>query len=392
MITIYEAISPLGLGISIILSMLMLWLLRQIDFIRSYFDPSILILFQLTYTFFALATTGLLNVQIVICYLLLFITVITFRNVTLFEEVLITEEQWVLFTKLFLVISVVMNIILIYKKGFILLHPNPSEAKLYFYQGAGIFKRINDIGQPLFGVSVIYLFYRKQKVYGTILLIYTFFLLLTSGSKSGFISLALSLGAYVHFYKVPLNKGVIASLLAVGIISMLGMFYWTYRERAIDNFYRRTVAFADGPFYFYKGNLQSEIKYPVDYVLDQLLVNTRVKKELTYKGLGAAINEQYFGAYNLLEGPNPQFIVEGPVVFGWLFFLYPVIGGFLFAVLRKTASTPFSFILMGLFFNPLLLDAQYAFSNLLTLSLTLPLLMLVKFMASIRKKNLVLNV
>jgi hypothetical protein len=385
MITIHEAVSPLLLILSVVVSILILLLVYWRGFIHSFFDPSVLTFFQVFFTGFILMGTGLVTFKFLICYIVLALSLLLCKKVTLFKGVLITEEQWFQCTKVMIVISLISNVILLYTKGFILLADNPEEAKQYFYQDAGIYKRINDVTGPLVGVMSIYLFYQGKKWLGSLLVLYTVFILLSSGSKSGLVGLVFYLGAYIHFYRMPINKKVLAAMIVVGGISILGMFYWTYQDNPFDRFYRRTVAFADGPFYFYKGHLQHKISYPVDYPFDQAFTNLRIHDKLQYTSLGPEIINQYFGLFSPLYGPNPQFSVEAVSVFKSVYFLYPALLAFLFMIVRNLASTPFAFILLSMFFTPLWLDVQYAFANLISLLLLVPVLLSIKLVSSFSK-------
>jgi hypothetical protein len=382
MISIYEAVGTNYFIASILGSCVCIYLLYQIRYIKSFFDPSVLTFFQLIFTFFILLFFGLASLNVWICYLVFFITIVITRNVSLFKGTFFSESEWFILMKFFLVISIIANIILLSKKGFILFHPDPRVAKVEFYKGYGLFKRINEIGAPLFGIAAFYLFKQKRQILAGFLLCYTAFLLFSSGSKSGLISMILFLGAYYHFFEIKFNKKRVILLLIVALLSVLGLFYWIYQDKYLDGFYNRIVAYADGPFYFFNGNMEKALTYPPDYPLDQLMVNLRLRPELKYRSLGPAINKFYFHHTDELTGPNPQFSVESIAVFQSLYFLYPCILGFLFSLARKTSSTPFAFIFLSLFFNPLPLDSQYAFSNVLTLALAFVMLLGIKHLRS----------
>jgi len=376
---IFEEVSDALFLTAIFGSVFSLFLLYLIRFIRSTFDPAIVTLFQITFTFFILVGSGLAYAEVWISYVVFFVTIVFFRKVSIVSGTLFTIKEWQMLTTIFIVISIFTNVILVYKKGFILFHPNPSEAKLVYYQGFGIFKRINEIAAPLCGVAALYLLYEKRLGRGILLLLYTSFLLISSGAKSGLISMVFFVGAFYHFYDIKISRTKIFLLGLAVLTSVLSLFYWIYKDRFLEGFYNRMVAFADGPYYYYAGNLQDRLNYSPDYALDQFLVSVRLRSELRYISLGPAINREYFHHKDELTGPNPQFSVEAQAMFGTLFFLYPFIIGMTFAVLRRTAATPFALIILSLFFNPLPIDSQYAFSNIVTLLVLLSLISFVKF-------------
>jgi hypothetical protein len=382
-ISIYDAVSIPLLLVSTAMACGVLYLLYRREIIRSFFDPAIWMLFQVSFTFFILLGTGLMDIVILVSYGMFCFGIVYFRKVTLFHGKFASEHDWIYVIRVVIIISIISNVILLSTKGFILLKADPQMEKLQFFQNAGIFKRINDIAAPLCGVMAIYFFFQKRKMHGIILAVYTAFLLLSSGSKSGLLAATGCIGAYLHFYPVIVRKKVITFVVLGGILSSLVIFQLSFGAHASEGIYRRFVAFADGPFYFYNGDLSSKIDYPVDYPLDQLLVNLKVQEKLKYLTLGPNIIKNYFGDFNPLMGPNPQFMVEATTVFGDFFYVYCFIIGALFMVLRNSASNPFSFILLSIFFVPMLIDIQYAMANLVTLSLIVPILLIVKFLKSL---------
>lgn len=382
-ISIYDAVSIPVLLLAIVLAVAVLYGLQKRGIIRSFFDPAILMLFQVSFTFFILLGTGLMSVEILVSYCALWAGIVMFRRVTLFHGEFASEDDWFKVLKVLIIVSLVTNVVLLSTKGFILFKANPQVEKLQFFQNAGLFKRINDITAPLCGIMTIYLFVQKKKIQGALLAVYTAFLLLSSGSKSGLLGVMLFIGTYMHYYPIVVKKRLMATLAVGAVLSVLVVFQISYGTRAWEGVYRRFVAFADGPFYFYNGKLGAQISYPVDYPVDQLLVNTRVTDDLRYRSLGPNIIKHYFGSFDPLMGPNPQFIVEGETVFKEFFFVYCFLIGALFMLLRNSASNPFSFILLSIIFTPLLLDIQYTLANLVTVGLIAPLLLLIKFLKSI---------
>jgi CDP-diglyceride synthetase len=99
-----------------------------------------------------------------------------------------------------------------------------------------------------------------------------------------------------------------------------------------------------------------------------------------YTPLGRVLDWNFLGFDNPLTGPNPQFPVEAHVMFGWLFLIWYGLLAWAFVYFRKHTSTAFSFFLVSSVMGALLIDSQYAASELFTALLGLGLLFIVGFL------------
>lgn len=343
--------------------------LKKKDFFYNYFDPVILIFFQLFFTFFVLTSLRLISIGhflsfVSFCFIILYFDK---TRLKIYSYVFINEKTWLKFASFLFLIVLVMNIYLFLTKGFLLFQDDIGIAKQEFYQGVGIFKRINQAAVIIFGLSSFYYWDEGKKFRASIFMIFSAFLLLSLGAKSALIDLILIFGAYSRFKKNVINYTKIMPILLGLFVSSLFLFYLIYGDSFIADFAYRIIAFSDGPVYYYYGNLSRYINYPTNYMFDSMFVGMRIYSNLHFSSLGPLINSLYFNYENDLVGPNPQIFVEADVMAKNFYFFYYVIIAFIFIVGRKLMATPFSFLLMNSFIAPLLIDTQYAFSNLFSL-------------------------
>ncbi len=345
--------------------------LKKVNFFYNYLDPLMFVFFQIFFTFFILVALNLIGIGHVIAFGLFFITLLVIDKTKLevYSFVLIREKIWIEFSIFLFFLVLVLNLYLISTKGFLIFSDDVGLAKVEFYQGIGIFKRINQVSIPIFGLTSIFFWNGENKniFRAIVFMLITIYLMLTLGSKSGLIDLIFIFGAYSRFKKITINYVKLLPFFILLFLSSLMIFYIILGDAFIAGFAYRFISFSDGPVYYFYGNLSKYINYPTKYVFDQMLVGLRVYRNLKFESLGPLINSLYFNYENALFGPNPQIFVEADVVFKNFYFLYYIIVAFVFSFFRKMMATPFSFLLMYMFIGPLVIDSQYAFSNLFSL-------------------------
>jgi hypothetical protein len=378
---INEIISVRFFLFSFSLTLLVLWLLIRFKVLDSWVDPTIATFFQLLITFFGLSYLSILPLRQIIVFII-FIEILLFARLNLKPIKAISTTFWMQFSYFLLIIVIVLNVFITIKKGFIYLAEDPGEAKLLYYQGYGLFQRINHLSAPIFAINSFYLLRANKKVLFYLYLIVCFYLIITLGSKGSLLGIIFFYGAYYKFHRdtesifIKRNKGKLAVLIVVLFLTSLGMFYLIFKDDFLNAFVYRMIAFSDGPFYFYYGNLQEYISYSPMYMFDQLFVILRIHPDLQYMGLGAKINYYYFNYYDLLNGPNPQIFVESRVLFGSFFWVMYLMTAFLFLFLRKLCATPITFYFVSFFVATLFIDSQYALAQLFDYLLLASLMLL----------------
>jgi len=349
-------------------TLLGLWLLIRFRVLDSWFDPTILTVFQLLITFVGLSYLSILPLNQIIGFVI-FLSILFFFKVNIKPIKVVSPEFWMQFSYFLLVVIVILNTILLSKKGFIYLVEDASDARLVYYQGYGLFQRINHLAAPIFAINAFYLLRANRKFLFYIYLIVSSYLLLALGSKSSMLTFIFLYGAYYKFHHeteieiLKRNKATLIVLVTLMFLTSFGMFFLIYRNDFANAFLFRMISFSDGPFYFYFDHLQRYISYPPMYMFDQLFVALRIYPNLKFMGLGANINYYYYNYYDLLNGPNPQIFVESQVLFGrYFFWIMYVVAAFLFVFLRKLCSGPITFYFISFFVATLTIDSQYAFS------------------------------
>lgn len=391
-----EIISVRFFLFSFSLTLIVLWLLVRFKVLNSWIDPTIATFFQLLITFFGLSYLSILPLQQIIIFII-FIGILLFSRVNLKPVKVVSETFWMQFSYFLLVIVIVLNVFITIKKGFIYLAEDPGEAKLLYYQGYGLFQRINHLAAPIFGINAFYLLRANKKILFYLYLIVCFYLIITLGSKGSLLGIIFLYGSFYKFHKdtesifIKRNKGKLAVLIGILFLTSLGMFFLIYKDAFLNAFVYRMIAFSDGPFYFYYGNLQKDISYSPMYMFDQLFVILRIHPDLQFMGLGAKINYYYFNYYDLLNGPNPQIFVESQVLFGSFFWVMYVMTAFLFLFLRKLCATPISFYFVSFFVASLFIDSQYAFAQLFDLLLLASLMAFFWVMKEVIKKSITMD-
>lgn len=371
---------------AVICTLAVLWFFKSQKVYKHYIDPLVIILFQVVITFFILFFLDELNVWDFGAYMILFASIILFTKIHVRRIVFLNDNEWIDFVKYFFVVSVACNLYLLYTRGFIYSAPNPGLAKVVFYQGAGVFKRLNEVGVILFGMASIFLKLRGKNILAALFFFYCLFLMLTLGSKAGLVGFFFIIGGFLQFHNVRFSSYKLVLFGAISLVSVFLAFMWIFESNPLESFYYRLVSYADGPVYYFSGNLK--IERPADFPLDILFTNLRIRSEPKYPGLGYEIISSYFGVWdenNKLFGPNPQFIVESKLVAGRAYYLYIIAVAFSIIITRKLAGNAFAFMLVNMIFNPFLIDSQVAFTNILSVGIVIVIACVYKYLKDISR-------
>lgn len=336
--------------------------------VRTLIDPTVPVLFQVIFTLFILAFTGLIQVSDAIGMVLFTSILVVFPPRQVRGIQLFTEADWFSFSVFFCLFLVVMNIILVRQKGLLFMSDDIEVARQEFFQGWGLFKRINEVGQGLLVITAAFMWQRKQKKSAMLITFFACCIALTLGSRSGLLSCLLAYGAYLHFQKrKPSNTLLIITVVTLVCVT-IGLFYLMYGNVFLASFGYRLLAECDGPVYFFKDKMQAITTVPLGYPFDILATSLRLRAEPAYVPLGQFILQQHFH-FDTLQGPNPQLFVESHALFHSFGVLWYIICAAVFAYFRRVASNPYTFYLSAFFVGPLLADSQYAFSQVFTLML-----------------------
>ena len=230
-------------------------------------------------------------------------------------------------------------------------------------------QRVNSVCALIFGIHWAWLFVagRARKPIAFLLLAWASYLILSLGSKSGLFTLLTSVGCVASFKGIRINLRHFAVLSFGLIASVTMMFYLFYGSAALASFGIRMMAYADGPFYYFRSTTAPKVS--LSYSFDQVLTALRVYQLLPQTSLGPAINWSYFRFDNDLFGPNPQIFVEARAILGVMWPLYYIIvAGVIISILRS-ARTPYSLALFATVAAPLVIDSQFAMSNVVNVAL-----------------------
>lgn len=361
---IAQYFSPLVLIASFAVAIvLMLWLGKS-GVIVGFFDPFILLHLQLIFTTILLGVTGILPLAHL--FFLVAIYIVWFycwRDGFIIDQGS-ESDGWVACVWILVLFSIPANAYLVATKGFILLQSDVGLAKVEYYQGAGLIRRVNTV---LAGLLPVYVFKSwtdkgRWSAWLTVGLLYSAFVVLSLGSKAGITSIAFSFGAVLYFRRNEKRSGVIGLIMIASILSSLAMFYVVYGDSFIFDLGVRLAAFADGPFYYYKDRMSIDVPY--GYPLYVFAFAARLVDSLPIASLGPEINWRYFGLNDDLFGPNPQISVESVAIFGaGAPFYYIIFGGVLF-IFSRFVGNPYSFVMWAAFVRSFPVDSQLAFSNL----------------------------
>lgn len=358
-----------------------LWACIRLKVLSSAVDPCVMVLFQVGFTFWLLILLGLLPVGDAIGYFVFFGVMLVAARERKHERrrAWISEKEWITFSYVVFALLVLSNAYLISQKGFLLLEDDLLTTRQVFYEQWGIFKRLNELGVGVIGISAFYLWRNNEKKTAAAYLLFTCYLILSLGSRSGLVSLVFLYGAYARFYPGQLRAKTLIIVIGLLSVSSLVLFYLMFREQFLVQFGVRLLSYGDGPIYFFFCDLPGKVLYGPGYAFDNFLVAARLRSAPAYLSLGRVLNWHFLRMDNPLTGPNPQFCVESHVMFGPLYLIWYGFVAFAFAFLRRKMATPFSYFVASMVVGPLLIDSQFASSQVFTFLLGIVLLLIVRY-------------
>lgn len=357
---------------AIVIAWMLLVALKRFGAIHSYLHPITPALFQ------GSLTVGLLGITIipighVLAFLMLY-GILCFGARPPHAPSRAEESAWDRAIPWIVALSIIVNLYLVSSKGFLLMDDDVGTARQEFYQGWGLFQRFNSVCAIVLGAH-----WARSFVEGTwrqptklALLVWTAYISLTLGSKSGLLTLLTFIGAALYFSPVKISAKKLAIPIVLAVISIAAMFYVFFGIEATLRFSVRFISFADGPFYFFGFDRPLQVSF--SYPLQQLMVALRLLPGLPEASLGPAINLEQFGFDNELFGPNPQVFVESVAILGPVMYpLYYLMVGAMVVFLLRSASSVYSLCLYTMVAGPMLVDSQLAFSNVFNLMLAIVL-------------------
>lgn len=351
---------------SVLLGGMCLWGAIRLRVLYSIADPCILQMFQTCFTFGVLLLTGMLPIGDIFGYLLFFgvLVATAARQSGKSSRPWITEDEWLKFAYVLFWVLAVMNAYLISHKGFLLLHSNLAQARLEFYRGWGVFKRLNEFGVGILGIGGLQLWSRGKRKTAGFFISFASYLVLSLGSRAGLLVFLFLYGAYARFHvRRTQTKALLLAASILGV-SSLAIFYIMFGNAFLLQFALRLLGYCDGPVYFFSSHLSGKVHYGLGYIFDEFLQAARLRAKPAYVSLGQVLNWYFMYYENPLTGPNPQFCVESHVLFGWAYLFWYGLVAWIFVYFRKHASTAYSFFIACAVVGPLLQDSQFAGSEL----------------------------
>lgn len=352
---------------AMIIAWMLLYALKRFGAIHSYLHPITPSLFQTSLTVGLLGIT-VISIGHVIALLLLF-AVLCAGARRPHPPSAADMSAWDRAIPFIVTLSIFVNLYLVASKGFLLLDDDVGIARQEFYQGWGLFQRFNTVCSIILGAHWARAFLEGtwRRPAKLALLIWTTYITLTLGSKSGLLTLLTFIGAATYFSPTKISAKKLATPILAAIASIAAMFYVFFGIEAALHFSVRFISFADGPFYYFGFNRPLQVSF--SYPLQQLMVALRLLPGLPEASLGPAINLEQFGFDSDLFGPNPQVFVEAAAIFGPMYPLYYAIVGVMMVALLRSAGSVYSLCLYSMVAGPLLIDSQLAFSNVFNLTL-----------------------
>lgn len=382
---VFEYITPTAMLVGLLTAFAGLAILAKAGAIRNWLDPMLLPLFQTTLT--AVLLGGRVVPITDILFFVGFLSLMALGRGRPQAMQASGVRQWGRVIGPLVVLSIVLNAYLVSQKGFLLFQDDIGQARQEFYQGWGLVQRVNSICALIFGVhwAMHLAAGRAWKRRTLLLLAWTSYLILSLGSKSGLFTLLTCIGCVASFRGMRLNARQVLLLLLAVAASVALMFVLFFNQDALVSLGIRIVSYVDGPFYYFRSSTPPVVN--LSYPFDQLLQALRVNQSLPERSLGPAINLDYFGVDNELFGPNPQIFVEAHAIFGTLWpFYYLVIVAAIVAILRST-RTPYGLALLASVAGPLMIDSQYAMSNVLNIALAYLLMLGVSALPRLRFRH-----
>lgn len=277
------------------------------------------------------------------------------RNLTLidgFVDVKLLE----IFTLIFFIVYVVINVLIFRVSGIPLLSENPSESKIsMFVEGTGWIRRIVFLSNFLpICITILFIISEKKKFYSLLLFLYLFISVL-HGSKGGFLG---SIAIFWHIYQqdniwsdsVMYLKKIIRTKIKYLIVITLVLFVSIVLKEAeiegenpLFSIGFRLMEFGDVMLYY--GN--EEVRYFfvnmnfIDFFLYEFNgILGMLRLTSYYEPLGYQMVKAYWNTSSLFDdvvlGPNTVFFVKGHIFFGFIGgIVYSFLMGLFVAYFRK---------------------------------------------------------
>ncbi|NLS13534.1 hypothetical protein HGP28_11590 [Vibrio sp. SM6] len=360
--------------LSLLIALFFCFVAKRTKLIFSYGDPFILPVFQVVFSFFLVFINSLIGYKELADFVVFFF-ILMFANFV-FSKVkkvnVVGCDIFDGFAKFILLVSVIFNIILFFKKGVIFLSADVGAAKVEFYRGAGLFKRINQLSIPILTIysfrAWFFVTAKYSKQVAVVVFLFVCYLLMTMGAKSGLIVLIFYYFTFIYFSRKKLNYKFVFLMVASSLFATMVMFSVIYGDKAIGFLVYRLMSFADGPVYYFASARESiEGTLSVFYPFEQLAVSLRLFDESSLSSLGPMINRIHFGLNDGLYGPNPQIFVEADAILGEYALIYLIISSVFIAFIKNLAANEYSYVLFSAMFIPFFIDSQYAFNNFFNL-------------------------
>lgn len=379
---IFEYITLAQIIIGVAVTALVLAILLRIGALRNWFDPMLLPLFQTTLTVVLLGGRVIPLADVFMYLIFLFLISWGRDRPKIINSSSILRWQRIV-VPLF-VLSVILNAYVISEKGFLLFEDDVGVARQEFYQGWGLVQRLNSVCAVIFGIrwAIGFTSGQAKNNFILILLLWTSYLILSLGSKSGLYTLLTCIGCIGSFQGIRLNLRNIIIICFGVVTSIAVMFFIFFGAEAWTYFGVRFISFTDGPFYYFRSPTAPVVS--LSYSFDQLLVALRFYDALPQSSLGPAINWDYFSFDNELVGPNPQIFVEARAILGVMWPMYYVIVAGAITVILRCAKTPFDLALLAMVAMPLAIDSQFAMSNVMNVALAYLLKIMISVMPKFR--------
>ena len=221
----------------------MLVLFNKQGVFKSWFDPALLPWFQIIFTCATLAVIGILPNSQLIYFIILVLLVLFTNSIKINRISIVPQSLFESFSYALFFVCILTNTFIISQKGFIFLENDVVDAKLFYYQDYGIFKRINEIAAPILTITSFKFLRQGKRKTPVAFLILATFCLITLGSKAGLLTFIFLYGAYFHFNvkreQTNFKKNRVI-FIGVGLIlgfSSVVMFYLIYQNYFLQAFF-----------------------------------------------------------------------------------------------------------------------------------------------------------
>ncbi|GAB3944233.1 hypothetical protein GCM10028805_11610 [Spirosoma harenae] len=377
--------STLPFVISLAIGFLIVYTLLYYRFVYSIIDP--LFIWVVTTAFSSvLATQVIPDTQSILHFFGCQIAVwtgflVAYRRANSLEKKLTESERIYNFTGqsllrwatyFLLVIYIISNIIIGYKKGFAILSDAPTQSKIEnFTEGFGLFRKINWSAGTFVSTSLVYMYLIKRRKQDLLFLLLVAFFYSLDGSKAALLQIAVSAG--IVFYHPLFSEEQqllekvkryipIFILIAMSTVTIVLMKENDGLDAAFFAFIRRLLYSADSLLYYFQPvNIAYFEKYSAwDYITvitNPILGFLRLQPYKEAPGVLMIDNLRLPGSFAsaAFAAPNAPFYIEARIYFNfWVGFPFSFLVGYIYSVIRTyyfslRQSSAFYFIFIGSF-------------------------------------------